>query len=97
MLIDAAKDALRQGKVLELHRAGLSRFVEVHAVGYTREGRPIMRCWQIGASPKRERAGWRLIRLDEGDTAHIGPDASAAPRPGYKPGDQDIDRIMVEL
>jgi hypothetical protein len=97
MLIDAAKDALRQGKVLELRHDGLSRFVEVHAVGYSREGHPIMRCWQVGASTKRERSGWRLIRLDEGATAHIGPEASAAPRPGYKPGDQDIERIMVEL
>jgi len=38
-----------------------------------------------------------LIRLDEGATAHISPDPSAAPRPGYKRGDRDIDRIMVEL
>jgi hypothetical protein len=97
MLIDAAKDALRQGKVLELRHAGLGRFVEVHAVGYSREGHPVMRCWQIGTSTKRERSGWRLIRLDEGATAHIGAEASAAPRPGYKPGDQHIERIMVEL
>ncbi len=97
MLIDAAKDALRQGKVLELRYDGLSRFLEVHAVGYSREGHPIMRCWQVGASAKRDRGGWRLIRLDERAAAHISPDQSAAPRPGYKRGDRNIDRIMVEL
>jgi hypothetical protein len=97
MLIDIAKHALRQGKVLELCQDGLSRFVEVHAVGYSREGHPIMRCWQVGAGAKRERGGWRLIRLDEGCTALIGADASAAPRRGYRRGDRDIARIMVEL
>jgi len=56
-----------------------------------------LRCWQVGDSTKRERVGWRLIRLDEGATAHISPDPSAAPRPGYKRGDRDIDRIIVEL
>jgi hypothetical protein len=65
MLIDTAKDTLCQGKVLESRHAGLGRFVEVHAVGYSREGHAIMRCWQVGASTKRERVGWRLIRLDE--------------------------------
>ncbi|HXQ47046.1 MAG TPA: hypothetical protein VN806_10555 [Caulobacteraceae bacterium] len=97
MLIDAAKDALRQGKVLELRYERFSRFVEVHAVGYSREGHPIMRCWQVGGSTKRERGGWRLIRLDEGAVALVSPDTSAAPRPRYKRGDRDIDRIIVEL
>jgi hypothetical protein len=97
MLIDVAKDALRQGKVLELRSGGVSRYLEVHAVGFSREGHAIMRCWQVGASSKRERSGWRLIRLDEGGTGHIGADASEAPRRGYKPGDPAIERIMVEL
>jgi hypothetical protein len=97
MLIDVAKDALRQGKVLELRYRGLSRFFEVHAVGYSLKGHPVMRCWQVGASTKRERSGWRLVRLDEAATAHIGPDASAAPRRGYRRGDRDIERIMAEL
>jgi hypothetical protein len=97
MLIDVAKDALRQGKVLELRSDGVSRYLEVHAVGFSREGHAIMRCWQVGASTQRERSGWRLIRLDEGATAHISPDASAAPRRGYKPGDPAMERIVVEL
>jgi hypothetical protein len=97
MLIDTARDALRQGKVLELRQDGLSRFVEVHSLGYGREGHAIMRCWQVGGGGKRERVGWKLMRLDEGATAHIGVDASAAPRPGYKRGDREMARIVVEL
>jgi hypothetical protein len=98
MLIDTAKDALRQGKVLELRLDGFSRFVEVHSLGYSREGHAIMRCWQVGGgSAKRERVGWKLMRLDEGATAHISADASIAPRPGYKRGDRDMARIVVEL
>jgi hypothetical protein len=98
MLIDVAKDALRQGKILELRYDGFSRYVEVHALGYNRDGHVLMRCWQVGGgSTKRERVGWKLMRLDRGFSPCIGADASAAPRPGYKRGDRDMTRIVVEL
>jgi hypothetical protein len=71
--------------------------VEVHAIGYSPEGHPIMRCWQLNGGARRERVGWRLIRLDDAATPHIGADSSAAPRPGYKRGDRNMERIVLEL
>src|SRR5436305_1970272 len=43
MSIEAACQALRTGKVLELSSGGATRSVEVHAVGYTRQGHSLMR------------------------------------------------------
>jgi hypothetical protein len=98
MWIDAAKDALRQGRVLDLIYDGASRSVEVHAVGYDDHGNPLMRCWQVsGGGAKGERAGWKLMRLDKGLDPHVGSNASGAPRPGYKRGDSAMARIVVEL
>jgi hypothetical protein len=97
MWMDTAKDALRQGRVLELRYDGFSRFVEVHALGYDRDGHGLMRCWQVSGGAKAERVGWKLMRVDRGFEAHVATDESLAPRPGYKRGDRDMDRIIIEL
>lgn len=97
MWIQTACDALRRAKVLELQYDGFNRCLEVHAVGYSAAGHPIMRAWQVsGGSSSGERSGWKLMRLDEG-AALISTTPSQAPRPGYKRGDRAIERIIVEL
>jgi YD repeat-containing protein len=98
MWIDTAKDALRQGRALELRYDGYSRFVEVHALGYNRDGHALMRCWQVsGGGVKSERVGWKLMRLDRGFDAYVSTDPSLGPRLGYKRGDRNMHRIIVEL
>lgn len=97
-MINEAKDALRQARVLDLVYDGARRTVEVHAVGYDKDGHVLMRCWQVaGGSARGERAGWKLMRLDKGFDPHVGSGASAAPRRGYKRGDPAMTRIVVEL
>lgn len=98
MWVDTAAQALRSGKVLELRYDGWSRCVEVHAVGYSREGNPLMRVWQVsGGSNSNEPRGWKLMRCDEAFTAHVSAEASQAPRPGYRRGDRAMSRIVSEL
>jgi hypothetical protein len=47
-----------------------------------------MRVFQIrGGSAHGEPVAWKLMRLDEGFSAHILNEKSMAPRPGYKRGD----------
>lgn len=93
-----ACEALQQGCCLELQYDGYSRIVEVHAVGTTRDGNPIMRCWQVrGGSVSGERAGWKLFRLDEARGGLIYKERSQAPRTGYKRGDPAIAFIRCQI
>lgn len=98
MWIDLASKALRSGKVLELSYDGWRRWVEVHAVGYSKDGNPLMRVWQTrGGSNSDERQGWKLMRCDEAFAATITEEVSEAPRKGYRRGDPALSRIMSEL
>ena len=86
MWAETACEALRAGKVLEVRYHGFLRRVEVHAVGVTKEGHPIMRCWQIGDGGD-DSGEWKIMRLDEAAGAVISDRPSLAPREGYDPFD----------
>lgn len=93
-----ACEALQQGRCLQLQYDGYSRTVEVHAVGVTKDGNPIMRCWQVsGGSQSGERTGWKLFRLDEARGGVVSDTASCGPRAGYRRGDSAIASIRCQL
>jgi hypothetical protein len=98
MWTEVACEALTKGRVLELRYDGYSRLVEVHAVGFTKEGNAVMRVWQTGGgSVSNEPIGWKLLRLDEAGGAHITDIISAAPRTGYRRSDRVMVRIVCQL
>lgn len=98
MWVSQACEALRSGKVLELTYEGWARCVEVHAVGYARNGDPLMRVWQVsGGSGSGEPRGWKLMRCDEARAARVTEEPSEAPRPGYRRGDRAMERILAEV
>lgn len=91
-------DTIRAQKCLEVRYDGFTRIVEVHAVGYTKEGNVIARVWQVrGGSNSNERVGWKLLRLDEAFSAHMIDEKSEAPRRGYKRGDVAMSRIACQV
>jgi hypothetical protein len=93
-----ACDALRERKRLQLRYNGLSRVVEVHAVGTTRAGHAVMRAYQVrGGSLSNNPVGWKLMRLDEALAAEIIDEPSAAPRAGYKRGDKAMTTIGCQI
>ena len=47
MRVELACQALREQKRLELTYDGWSRTVEVHAVGFTKQNRAVMRVWRL--------------------------------------------------
>jgi hypothetical protein len=89
---------MKDRKRLELSYDGWFRTVEVHAVGFTKENRAVMRVWQTAGGPDgKELVGWKLFRLDEVASAAICARRSAAPRPGYKPDDPAMDVIVCQF
>lgn len=58
----------------------------------------MLRGWQVrGGGARRERQGWKLLRLAEASAAVISEEPSQAPRKGYKLGDKDMARIICEI
>jgi hypothetical protein len=98
MQTQTACEALRTGKRLAIQYDGFSRIVEVHAVGFTKEGNAVMRVWQVsGGSARSEPTGWKLLTVGEARAFAITGDASAAPRIGYKRGDPAMSRIICQV
>ena len=90
--------ALNEGKRLAITYDGLTRVVEVHAVGTTEDGNPIMRAWQVrGGSRSGSPSSWRLFRLDRTWQYAVLDEKSEAPRVGYKRGDVAIARIRCQI
>lgn len=74
------------------------RIVEVHAVGLSHKGHPVMRVWQVsGGTVFGEKTGWKLLSLDDADKPAIIDVKSEGPRPGYAPGDKGMSAIVAEI
>lgn len=97
MLIQTASEALRASRLLDLRYEGFTRRVEVHAIGYSKTGRALMRAYVQGGSRRTERKGWRLLDLAEVQEAALLDQASSAPRRGYRRNDPGLERIVCEL
>lgn len=98
MDVATACGALSAGKRLEVRYDGFTRVVEVHAVGISTAGNPVMRVFQVrGGSVHNEPVGWKLMRLDEAIGGAILDEVSEAPRPGYKPGDKGMSHITCQI
>ena len=98
MRTDMPCEALRVGKCLEVRYDGFSRLVEVHAVGFSKDGNGLMRVWQVsGGSVSGERTGWKLLRLDEAISYGVSTEDSLAPRDGYRRNDKALARFVCQL
>ena len=98
MKLDEACEALNAKQRVELKYSGRDRVVEVHAAGYTRDEKAIMRVWQVrGGSAGGDFSGWKLLRLDEITSSEILDEKSEAPRRGYRKGDPAITKLVCEL
>ena len=98
MRIEEACEALASGKCIEVKYDGLSRIIEIHAVGYSTAGNAVMRAYQVeGGSVSNNKVGWKMMKLDEAQKVALLDLASGGPRPGYSKGDKGMTRIVCEL
>jgi hypothetical protein len=89
--------AIRGGRCLELSYAGHERVVEVHVAGFTGDGEPLLRVWQVrGGSISGQPTGWKMLHLDRVGNARLSFERSQAPRDGYQTHDPVISRIMCQ-
>ncbi len=91
--------AIELGRCLEIHYDEHDRIIEVHAVGYTKNGNLVMRVWQVkGGSESGQTQGWKLMSLDKVQSMSITDEVSEAPREGYnRSGDSAMDRILCKV
>jgi hypothetical protein len=92
-----ACEALQKGVCLEISYDGHSRTVEVHAVGTSTAGNPVMRAFQVRCTKPGGNGVWRLFRLDKTWRFALGNERSQAPRGGYRPNDEDIAFIRCQI
>lgn len=95
-----ALTAVAAGSVLNVEYDGLTRLVEVHAVGLSTKGRPVMRVYQLdaGQSHSGNPSPWRLMSLDKVfRMPEIVDIKSLAPREGYRKGDLGMSHIFTEV
>lgn len=90
--------AIRDHLTLEVRYHGYSRIVEPHAYGTNAKYQPLLRCYQIsGGSESGERAGWKLLLLDEARGITATAQKFAGARPGYRRGDSAMQHILAQL
>jgi hypothetical protein len=90
--------AVRQRKLLSLNYGGVSRIVEVHAVGHSTFWRELAYVWEVRSDKVRaDENPWRLLKLREAKSATIVDAGSHAPRPGYERGKHGIFWLMLEV
>jgi hypothetical protein len=91
-------EAIAKARRLALTYAGHDRVVEVHVAGYTRQGEPLMRAWQVrGGSESGEPVGWKMFRMEDVAAVRLTSERSQAPRPDYAPNDPAIARIVCQV
>jgi len=93
-----ACEAIAKSRCLALTYAGHDRVVEVHVAGYTSQGEPLMRAWQVrGGSESGEPVGWKTFDLHRVTVLGLSPERSGAPRDGYQRIDPAIHRIVCQV
>jgi hypothetical protein len=89
--------AIQNKQLIELTYDGLRRVVEPHAIGVSKAGNDVMRCFQTAGGHVNPGHDWDLMILSKitglSATGHNFTDA----RPGYKRGDSGMTTIFAEL
>jgi hypothetical protein len=90
-------DAIRNHQVLAFSYSGLERLIEPHAVGISRAGNQVLRCYQIRGGHITPGHDWDLCELEKIRDLRITGSIFLSPRPGYKRGDRHMTEIYAQL
>jgi hypothetical protein len=90
-------DAINTLQVLKLTYSGIDRVVEPHALGISRTGKVLLRCFQTQGSHITSGHAWDLFELSKISNLGFAGDYFIGPRPGYRKGDSQMVRILAQL
>lgn len=90
-------DAIQTRKVLGFKYDGFNRVVEPHAVGISRTGKQVLRCYQVSGSHVKPGHRWDFCTLSEISGLYETGDLFASARPGYRKHDKHMAHIYAEL
>jgi len=91
------RKAIEDKRVLELHYHGFSRLVEPHVYGRDKNGNEVVRCYQLaGGSESGERAGWKLLKIDEAMVVHL-TETGFEIRPEYRREDKVVKEVFSQV
>lgn len=89
--------AIRGLQVLTVTYNGHTREVEPHAVGSTKRGNDVMRCYQVRGQHEKDGHEWDLLTLDKIQSMRASGRQFAGPRADYKRDDKAMAHIYAQL
>ncbi|MCE5265654.1 MAG: WYL domain-containing protein [Deltaproteobacteria bacterium] len=96
-MLQAIIDAIINRKVLSFTYSGITRVVEPHAVGVSRAGNDVLRCFQIQGSHLTPGHEWDLCKISDMSNLSTTGQCFKGERQGYKRGDKHMTAIYAEL
>lgn len=90
-------DAIDNLQVLTFTYSGIPRVVEPHALGISRTGKEVLRCYQTHGGHVTPGHEWDLCELSKIYNLSISGTYFQTPRPGYKKGDSHMISIFAQL
>lgn len=96
-MIEILTRAIQLREVLAFTYSGLARIVEPHAVGVSRAGNPVLRCYQVQGGHVTPGHEWDLCEISRISNLGTTGELFAGQRPGYRRGDRHMVTIFAEL
>ena len=90
-------DAISTLKVLKFTYSGIERVVEPHAIGISRTGKVLLRCFQTLGGHVTSGHEWDLCEVSKISNLSFSGDYFQGPRPGYQKDDSHMVSIFAQL
>ena len=91
------EEAIRNRRYLTFTYKGIVRVVQPAAIGVSRAGNEVLRCFQTDGAHNTDGHDWNLCTLTEMTDLRVTAKTFATPPPGYKRGDKGMVKIFAEL
>lgn len=90
-------NAIKNRDVIEFTYSGLTRVAQPSAVGVSRAGNNVLRCYQIQGGHVNPNHAWDLCEISKIANLRTTGQTFAGAPPGYKRGDKGMTTIYAEL